>query len=181
MDHHHHPEAENHKFIIPKVRRPTQPGLEVTRYAEDDAASPQVVEPSSFLFLDSATSPVLSSPESQRRLRTRGTGGSSNNLPQTAGSDGSRHQSPRSHSQRSDGSRAPITKPYDASQPATSAVKRQLHDFKFEESPPSPRTAAKRNLILGLPVLRFWILIVGLVVVLAIGLAVGIAVGLSNS
>lgn len=178
MDHEYPgPESHNQKFIIPKIRRPSQPGLEVTRYAEDEATSPQVVEGPSHHLLDAAASPGSSPHPSQRRQRTRGTSSSSNNLPQTAESADPRHHSPHSHSPT--GSQAPIAFPYD-SHPEV-AVKRQLQDFKFEEPPPSPQSRKRLRRILGLPVLWFWILVVALVVVVAIGLAIGLAVGISSS
>lgn len=175
-----HPEAENTKFIIPKTRRPTQPGLEVTRYAEEDAVSPQVVEPTTSFFLDSATSPTASLHGSPpRRQRTRGASGSSNPLQHRAESAISPRQTPSAHSPRSLGSRAPIVAPPESSHRDVTEVNRQVHDFKLEEPLPSPRS--RKKLILGLPVLWFWGLIVLMVLVLAIGVAVGIAVGLGNS
>lgn len=176
-----HSQAESHnlKFIIPRVSRPAQPGLEVTRYAEDDVTSPQVVQESSDLTSNtSAASPFLSSQGSQYRQHTRGLSASSNNLPQRAEYAASQSRSPVSRLPGSRDSQAPIALGDDSSQPEV-AIKRHIQDFKFEEPPPLQQS--RKKLILGLPVLWFWILVAALVVVLAIGLAVGLAVGLSNS
>lgn len=179
-DKHSVAESHNLKFIIPKSRRPPQPGLEVTRYAEDEVSSPQVVEPPPQL-LDSTTSSAPSPQVSQRHGDSRGTSGSSRDLPQTADGAASREQSLRSRSSHSRSSQAPIALPYDSSHLAVAVgAKRHLSNLEFEE-PPQPPPTSRKQLILGLPVPWFWVLIVTLVVVVAIGLAVGLVVGLSSS
>ncbi|KAB5549647.1 hypothetical protein GE09DRAFT_180502 [Coniochaeta sp. 2T2.1] len=191
-DEHAVAESHNLKFIIPKLNRPRstqQPGLEVARYAEDEASSsPQVLDTASHYTLDSSV--ASSSPHvSHRQVLTRGTSRSSTtHHPGGAPSESAHsryHSSQRSHSLRSAGSEAPIAVGDDASQPGVAGKQhRQLQgDYKSEDQDLVPPSKGRRRelLVLGLPTLWFWILVSALVVVVAVGLGVGLAVGLGKN
>lgn len=168
-------EAETHKFIIPDLRQRTQPGLEVHHYAEQEASSPEVVAP------PSATFGTLGTPLAAQRSFDAGqevptASTSSPSLPERAygGHDGSRSPPQLSSlpERTSEESQIRLRSLTDAT------VSPRLQLMKIEEPPPPE--GKKQKYILGLPVLRFWILVI-VATLLANAIAVGVAIGVTGS
>ncbi|KAJ9151915.1 hypothetical protein NKR23_g2600 [Pleurostoma richardsiae] len=173
--------AERQKFIIPHLRTPNQPGLEVHREVEEDAASSPLHHPLHPVDSRQQFSPYRS-PEPSFHHR---------------GPDPSIHQpdpsvTQRTASQTSAGP-SPFGSPYLRSSSSSVPVS-GLHlrngprhyvlppggfePFKYEGESPSRRETPR---VLGLSVAWFWAAVAACVVVIAAGLGAGLAVGLSNS
>lgn len=157
-------EVETHKFIIPDLRQRTQPGLEVSRFAEHETPSPEVASPQS-PFRSEVT------PHAPQAPRDGGQG-SGHSQTRGPGPTASRGQLPR----QSDDSQVRLRAPTSVS------VSPRLQSMKIEDPPPLPPSpeGKKQRRILGLPAVRFWILVV-ITVLVVIAIALGIALGVTRN
>lgn len=169
-------EAETHKFIIPDLRQRTQPGLEVHHYAEQEASSPEVVAPPSSTFGGTLGTPLEAQRSYDARQEAPRASTTSPSLPERAygGHDGSRSPPQLSSlpERTSEDSQVRLRSLTDAT------VSPRLQLMKIEE-PPAPEEK-KQKYILGLPALRFWILII-VATLLTNAIAVGVAVGVTSN